>query len=101
LPFGRAAGEFDDGLAELLIVTYPRVATFFTDSGKSSAVMGRPVITDLKGAEHNWREELIDALAKQVKSDGSWVNDAKQWWGNHPVLATCYAVLALQEATKK
>ncbi|MCY2927749.1 MAG: hypothetical protein NT031_20380 [Planctomycetota bacterium] len=57
-----------------------------------------PVIKDLKGAAHNWREELIDALKARVGADGSWVNaKAARWDEGNPVLATCFAVLALQE----
>jgi squalene-hopene/tetraprenyl-beta-curcumene cyclase len=68
---------------------------------KALRAWGRPVVTDAKGAKHNWREELIDALAERVNKDGSWVNKASsRWWEDNPVLTTGYAVLALQEATR-
>jgi squalene-hopene/tetraprenyl-beta-curcumene cyclase len=58
-------------------------------------------ITDTKGVKHNWRNELIDALKASQKPDGSWVNaKAERWMEGNPVLATTYAVLALQEARK-
>jgi len=63
---------------------------------------GRPVVVDLKGRSHNWRHELIDALAARGAKDGSWRNeDSPRWNEGSPVLVTCYAVLALQETLKK
>ncbi|MCY2930436.1 MAG: terpene cyclase/mutase family protein [Planctomycetota bacterium] len=61
-------------------------------------VWNEPVIKDTKGADHNWRQELIDALKERLSPDGSWVNaKAARWDEGNPVLATCFAVLALQE----
>ena len=67
---------------------------------KALRAWGEPVIADAKGARHNWRHELIDALAKAVKDDGSWVNDADRWQEGDPVLTTTYSLLALQEALR-
>ena len=68
---------------------------------KALRAWGEPVITDVGGRKHNWRHELIDALAKRVSRDGSWTNHADRWHEGSPVLVTCYSVLALQEALKK
>lgn len=57
-------------------------------------------ITDAKGDKHNWREELIAAIAQRQKDDGSWTNDADRWLEGDPGLVTSYCVLALQEAIK-
>jgi squalene-hopene/tetraprenyl-beta-curcumene cyclase len=58
-------------------------------------------ITDGKGVKHNWRNELNDFLKAQQKPDGSFVNaKSERWFEGNPVLATSYAVLALQEARK-
>lgn len=67
---------------------------------KALAAWGQPVITDAEGIEHNWRHELIDALAERAGDDGSWVNDADRWYEGEPVLVTCFAVISLQEATR-
>ncbi len=68
---------------------------------KALRAWGRNVIEDKRGVKHNWRHELIDVLAVQQNKDGSWVNKAeKRWFEGNPVLATCYAVLALQETLK-
>ena len=58
------------------------------------------VITDIDGRPHNWREELIDALADRQRDDGRWENRADRWLEGHPALATIYSVLALEEALK-
>jgi len=67
---------------------------------KALRAWGEPVISDAKGSKHNWREELIDALKARVKKDGSWEGD-RRWYEADPILSTCYAVLALQEALRK
>ncbi len=56
------------------------------------------IITDSMGVEHNWRNELIDAADARVKADGSWANSDGRWFEDRPNLATCYLLLALQEA---
>lgn len=68
---------------------------------KALRAWGRDIITDFDGVEHNWRHELIDAIAERAGDDGSWSNeDADRWLEGHPTLCTCYAVLALQEAMR-
>ncbi|MHC4982257.1 MAG: hypothetical protein ACYTF6_03700 [Planctomycetota bacterium] len=68
---------------------------------KALRAWGEPVITDARQRKHNWRHELIDALAERVRDDGSWVNEASRWEEKDPVLVTTYVVLALQEAFMK
>ena len=46
-----------------------------------------------------WREEMIKKVLTLQKPDGSWVNDNNRWWENDPVLATSYALLALEFAS--
>jgi squalene-hopene/tetraprenyl-beta-curcumene cyclase len=58
------------------------------------------VIKDADGKAHNWREELIYALVSRQRDDGSWVNSADRWLEGQPVMATIFAVLALEEALK-
>lgn len=57
-------------------------------------------IADIDGVEHNWRVELIDAIASRQRPDGSWVNDADRWMEGSPELVTIYCILALEEALK-
>jgi squalene-hopene/tetraprenyl-beta-curcumene cyclase len=56
-----------------------------------------PLVVDPQGNAHDWRVELIDKLASLLRDDGSWAGDAR-WMEDNPVLATSFAVLALQEA---
>jgi len=69
---------------------------------KALRAWGADEITDLKKVKHNWRHELIDALAERADGDGSWTNKAaKRWEEGNPVLSTCFSVLALHEAMRK
>jgi len=69
---------------------------------KALRAWGQAEIADLRGVRHNWRHELIDALAERQRADGSWVNaDEQRWMEGNPALATCYAVLSLQETLKE
>ena len=57
-------------------------------------------ITDLENVDHNWREELIEALLTRQRDDGSWINEADRWMEGEPVLTTTYALLTLEEILK-
>ena len=52
------------------------------------------------GVEHAWRSELCGRLvAMQSKTDGSWTNhNSPRWYEGNPLLATSYALLALEAA---
>ena len=67
---------------------------------KALRTWDQATIADSKGQQHNWREELTDALQQQVGPDGSWSNSAERWFEKNAVLSTCYAVLALEEVLK-
>lgn len=73
---------------------------YYHTLGRALFVAQQDEITDDKGVKHNWREELIAAIAKRQKDDGSWTNDADRWMEGDPALVTAYSVLALQEAIK-
>lgn len=68
---------------------------------KALHAWGQDEIPDTKDVKHNWRNELVEVLAKQQKADGSWANEADRWMEGSPVLVTCYAVGALQETLMK
>jgi squalene-hopene/tetraprenyl-beta-curcumene cyclase len=56
-------------------------------------------ITDAKGVKHNWRNELNTYLTKAQQPDGSFVNGkSPRWLEGEPILATSFAVLAMQAA---
>ena len=72
-----------------------------TNDAKALYAWKHDEIADGKGIKHNWRNELIDSLKAAQKPDGSWSNTkSDRWFEGNPVLATSYAVLALQEARK-
>lgn len=50
------------------------------------------------GESRDWANDLIDKLASLQKPDGRFVNDTDRWMEGDPILATSYALLALQNA---
>ena len=70
---------------------------FYYVFGRSMAAYGEPVIVDKQGGRHDWRVELVAKLAGLQKADGSFEGQ-EQWMENDPMIATCLATGALQEA---
>jgi squalene-hopene/tetraprenyl-beta-curcumene cyclase len=62
------------------------------------SVLDTPTITDASGVSHDWKAELIAALAKRQQANGSWVNPADRFMEGDPNLVTAYALLALAYA---
>jgi squalene-hopene/tetraprenyl-beta-curcumene cyclase len=73
---------------------------YFHAMSRALRVAQQHTITDVDGKQHNWREELIDAVIGRQKEDGSWQNEADRWLEGQPVLATAYCILSLEEALK-
>ncbi|MGE3807191.1 MAG: prenyltransferase/squalene oxidase repeat-containing protein [Gemmataceae bacterium] len=68
---------------------------------KAMEALGEDPFADAKGTKHDWRRELFDALKKDQKPDGSWVNAGDKAFGeSDPNLATAFALLALSYTTK-
>ena len=65
---------------------------------KALSAYGAPVIVDGKGMPHDWYRELGEKLLSEQKPEGFWVNESSRWMENSPVLATSYAILALEAA---
>jgi squalene-hopene/tetraprenyl-beta-curcumene cyclase len=68
---------------------------YYQTFSKAMALVGRPTIVDESGKEHDWRTELIAALAKRQNADGSWVNSADRFMEGDPNLVTAFSLLAL------
>jgi len=68
---------------------------YYHTFAKTMSVLETPTIADTAGAAHDWRSELIAALAKRQQSDGSWVNSADRFMEGDPNLVTAYSLLAL------
>ena len=73
---------------------------YYLAMARALRVAQQDVIVDEAGVEHDWRAELIDAIAARQNADGSWQNPADRWLEGMPEMATIYAVLALEEALK-
>jgi len=70
---------------------------YYYTMAKALERYGKDVVKDAKGRDRNWREELATKLLALQRTDGSWVNmDSPRWWEGMPVLATPFAVLALE-----
>ncbi len=74
---------------------------YYQTFAKAMALMDKPKFADSSGKEHNWRTDLIEALAKRQNSDGSWVNPADGFMEGDPNLVTSYGLLALSYARPK
>jgi squalene-hopene/tetraprenyl-beta-curcumene cyclase len=71
---------------------------YYQTFAKAMALLGKPTIVDSKGVSHDWRAELIDALARRQNENGSWVNVSDSFMEGDPNLVTSYGLLALASA---
>jgi len=69
---------------------------YYHTFAKALDAYGEEVLVDADGTEHRWRAELTEKLLSLQREDGSWQNVHPRWWESNPVLATAYAVLALE-----
>ena len=73
---------------------------YYHTMSRALRVAQQHTITDATGTKHSWREELIDAVTTRQGEDGSWKNSADRWLEAEPVMASVFAILALEEAIK-
>ncbi len=73
---------------------------YYQTFGKAMAALGQDTFVDETGASHDWRKDLIEALASRQKPDGSWSNENQRWMESDANLATGYALLALSYCKK-
>ncbi|HMP59856.1 MAG TPA: hypothetical protein PKD86_10920, partial [Gemmatales bacterium] len=52
-------------------------------------------LEDAAGTKHDWRRDLLQALARRQRPDGSWINDQDRWMEGDANLVTGYALMAL------
>lgn len=72
---------------------------YYVTLARALNAYGEPIIVDPQGDKHDWRIELIAKLTSLQNEDGSFVGDRK-WMEDNRVLATSFAVIALQEAQR-
>jgi squalene-hopene/tetraprenyl-beta-curcumene cyclase len=73
---------------------------YYHTFAKTMHALGQDTFTDAKGVKHDWRADLVAALAKRQKPDGSWVNETDRWMEGDPNLVTGYALMALSYCKK-
>ena len=74
---------------------------YYQTFAKAMALVGKPTLVDASGGEHDWRAELVAALAKRQGDNGSWVNKSDSFMEGDPNLVTAYGLLALAYARPK
>jgi squalene-hopene/tetraprenyl-beta-curcumene cyclase len=67
---------------------------------KALALYGEEEIVDASGNKNPWRKQLCGRIVSmQNKADGSWSNqNSPRWYEGNPLLATSYALMALDLA---
>ena len=68
---------------------------YYHTFAKALAALDQQELVDASGQPHNWRQELVDQLAKTQHDNGSWINTNARWLEADPNLVTGYALLAL------
>ncbi len=74
---------------------------YYQTFAKAMALLGKPTLVDAQGKEHNWRAELVAALAKRQTANGSWVNRDDRFMEGDPHIVTSFALLALANTRAK
>jgi squalene-hopene/tetraprenyl-beta-curcumene cyclase len=72
---------------------------YYHTMAKTLDALGMDEVVDAQGKHHNWRADIINALAKRQRADGSWAND-NHWMEADPNLVTGYALMALSYCKK-
>ena len=72
-----------------------------TWSSSPRSLLDQPLFVDSSGKEHDWRADLVAALAKRQDSKGSWVNSTAGFMEGDADLVTAYGLLALAHARRR
>ena len=74
---------------------------YYHTFAKAMNALGDDTFEDAKGAKHDWRKELSDALKSRQGDDGGWINKGDMAFGEaDDNLATGFALLALSYVKK-
>jgi squalene-hopene/tetraprenyl-beta-curcumene cyclase len=73
---------------------------YYQTFAKALAALGEDKFVDEQGVTHDWRADLIEAIAKRQKADGSWTNENAKWMEGDASLCTAYSLMALAYAKK-
>ena len=73
---------------------------YYQTFAKALTLLKQSSFKDAKGQVHDWKADLVGALAKRQAADGSWVNPADRFMEGDPNLVTSYALIALSYVEK-
>jgi squalene-hopene/tetraprenyl-beta-curcumene cyclase len=68
---------------------------YYHTMAKCLDTLGVDEVVDAEGKKHDWRAEILAALAKRQKPDGSWVNEQDRWMEGDANIDTGYALMTL------
>jgi squalene-hopene/tetraprenyl-beta-curcumene cyclase len=74
---------------------------YYHTFAKAMALLGQPIFKDSKGREHDWRAELVAALARRQEPNGGWVNRDDRFMEGDPHIVTSFGLLALAATRQK
>ncbi|MFO0959362.1 MAG: prenyltransferase/squalene oxidase repeat-containing protein [Isosphaeraceae bacterium] len=68
---------------------------YYQAMAKTLAALGSDRFVDDKGTAHDWRSDIVGALARRQNPNGSWVNKNDRFMEGDANLSTAYGLLAL------
>jgi squalene-hopene/tetraprenyl-beta-curcumene cyclase len=69
---------------------------YYHTFAKAMDALGGEMFEDAKGTKHDWKKELYEAIKKNQRADGSFINEGDRAFGEaDPNLATAFALMAL------
>lgn len=68
---------------------------YYHTMAKTLNAMKVEEFVDAQGMKHNWKADLIAALKKRQKEDGSWTNPTDRWMEGDPALVCGYVLMTL------
>ena len=81
---------------------YQGLYYYYHTFAKALDAAGVEILYDAEGNPHDWRAELVAALAERQQPDGSWVNEQSgRWMEGDRQLVTAYALLALAHCRRE
>ncbi|HYT92479.1 MAG TPA: prenyltransferase/squalene oxidase repeat-containing protein [Gemmataceae bacterium] len=73
---------------------------YYNTMAKCLAALELDYVIDAAGKKHNWRADILAALERRQRPDGSWSNNS-HWMEADPNLVTGYALMALSYCNPK
>jgi squalene-hopene/tetraprenyl-beta-curcumene cyclase len=74
---------------------------YYHTMSKTLDVMEMTEVVDASGKKHDWKAELLAALAKRQNKNGSWTNPTDRWMEGDGDLVTGYVLMTLSHCKPK